>query len=210
VDSSVEVDPVDQGSWSPTKVSVPLVWRSGNLIYFFQYFTYEQAELDVLNAVPATLAWEFRRPAVNPSTGAEVDGSNVDYGDYLQSVNGECIRGNYWINLPNHTDYYTEESNWQSIPGCRPNNPIPTVPKNEEFELYVHDTKELVADKVYYVVIKFYIHEEFLNSDYQFYVSKAEYCELWNGWEIVCNLFAGDSIDKLTANLIEGYLQLVP
>jgi len=202
------VDPVDQASWSPTRVSVPAVWRNGNIIYFMQYFAYEQAELDALNAAPATLAWEFRRPEVNPGTGEEIEETNVDFGDYWQSVNGKCVGGEYWTNLPNHSDRFVEESNWFRIPGCEPNNPA--VSQNEEFELYVKDTTQLVADKMYYIVIKFHIHDEYLNSDYQFYISKAEYCEYLGPLDVICNLFSGDSVEKLTANLIEGYLQPAP
>lgn len=202
------VDPVDQASWSPTRVSVPAVWRNGNIIYFMQYFAYEQAELDALNAAPATLAWEFRRPEVNPGTGEEIEETNVDFGDYWQSVNGKCVGGEYWTNLPNHSDRFVEESNWFRIPGCEPNNPA--VSQNEEFELYVKDTTQLVADKMYYIVIKFHIHDEYLNSDYQFYISKAEYCEYLGPLDVICNLFSGDSVEKLTANLIGGYLQPAP
>lgn len=200
------VDPVDQRSWVPTKVNVPFVTRSGNAIYFTQFFTYEQAELDALNAVPATLAWEFRRPEVNPKTGVEIDGSNVDYGDYWQNVNGVCV-GEYWTNLPSHTDKFVEESN--SI-GCQPLYPDnPLAPNNEEFELYVDDPTQLIADKAYYITIKFYIHQGYLNSEYQFYVSKAEYCQLWNERDFICNLGL-EQVVKHTANLIEGYLQPTP
>lgn len=203
------VDPVDQGSYAPTKVNAPFVTRDDNTIYFTQMFTYEQAELDALNAMPATLAWEFRRPAVDIKTGVEVDGSNVDYGDYWQSVNGICA-GEYWTNLPNHSDKFVEESNWQSLPGCTPNNPSPTVPKNEEFELYVDNPTELIAGKVYYITIKFHIHNAYLNSNYQFYVSKVEYCELWGTLDVICNLRELDWAEKHTANLIEGHLQPAP
>jgi len=208
------IDPVDQGSWAPTKVNVPVVFRSGNTIYFIQHFIYGQAELDALNAVPATLAWEFRRPEVNPGTGEEIDGTNVDFGDYWQKVDGEC-KGDFWTNLPTASDKYVEESN--SVE-CTPkyfNNPL--APDNEEFELYIDDPTQLIAGKVYYIMIKFYIHEEHLNSNFQFYISKAEYCQLYyvsdiDRWvDIVCNIREPiDLADKLTANLIEGYLQPAP
>lgn len=188
---------------------MPVVFRSGNTIYFIQHFIYEQAELDALNAVPATLAWEFRRPQVDTNTGEEIKDTNVDYGDYWQSTNGICA-GEYWTNLPNHTDYYSEENNWQSLPGCTPNNPSPTVPKNEEFELYVDDTTQLVAGKVYYIMIEFHIHDEYLNNGYQFYISKVEYCEFLLIFDVICNILPNAGIDKLTANLIEGYLQPIP
>lgn len=208
------VDPVDQASWGPTKVNVPVVFRSGNVIYFLQHFMYEQAQLDALNAVRATLAWEFRRPEVNTDTGEEIDESNVDYGDYWQNVDGECM-GDFWTNLPTASDEFVEESN--SV-DCTPkyfNNPL--APDNEEFELYVDDPTQLIAGKVYYIMIKFYVHAEYLNSNYQFYISKAEYCQLYNIpetdlWvDIVCNIREPiDLADKLTANLIEGYLQPAP
>lgn len=207
------VDPVDQGSWAPTKVNVPFVTRSGNAIYFTQFFTYEQAELDALNAVRGTLAWEFRRPEVDTDTGLERDESNLDYGDYWQNVNGVC-KGQYWTNLPSTSDEFVEESN--SPGGCQSpyfNNPL--APDNEEFELYVDKTSQLVAGKVYYITIKFYIHEEYLNNNYQFYISKVEYCESVtineiDYYDVICNVLPNDSVAKLTANLIEGYLQPVP
>jgi hypothetical protein len=195
-----DIDPVDQGSWAPTKVSVPLIWRSGNIIYFTQYFTYEQAELDALVNLNATLAWEFRRPTIDPD-GVEQSGS-VDYGDYWQSVNGVCVGGEYWTNLPNHSDKFVEESN--SISGCHSNSQW-----SEELEIYIDDPTELVAGKAYYITVKFYIHDGYLNSTYQFYISKVEYCELTPifNFAYLCNV--GDEW-KSTANLVEGYLQPAP
>jgi hypothetical protein len=196
--------PVDQASWAPTKVNVPTVWRSGgNVIYFSQQFVFEQAELDALINLNTTLAWEFRRPGVNPSTGVETD-SNVDFGDYFQNVDGECV-GDYWTNLPSHTDDWSEETNLL----C----PYQELLGNEEFEVFIDDPTQLIAGKVYYVVVKFYVHSEYLNSTYQFYISKAEHCikdpQFWGVAldPIFCNIVEEG---KSSANLIEGYLQPAP
>jgi hypothetical protein len=146
------VEPVDQGSWSPTSVTVPYVVRAGNTIYITQYFAYSQAELDAL------IDLEFRRPAVNSQTGQEERDSNVDFGDYFQNVNGVCV-GDYWTDLPNHIDYFSEEQN--SL-GCSNEE---AAFRDEEFELYVDDPSELVVDKPYYITIKFYVHNDDLNND---------------------------------------------
>ena len=205
VNPSWTVDPVDQASWGPTTVNVPVVWRSGNTIYFIQHFIYEQAELDVLINLDTTLAWEFRRPDVVPNTGVEIKDSNVDFGDYWNFRNGVCV-GDYFTNLPNPTDEYSEESNL--IPGCEDKDEIGNL-DNEEFEVFIDDPTALIAGKVYYVLVKFYIHSSYLNNDYQFYVSKAEHCKK-QSWPIPdewCNVLEGQ---KSSANLIEGYLQSAP
>ncbi len=200
------IDPVDQASWGPTKVNVPTVWRSGgNVIYFSQMFVFEQAELEALTNLNTTVAWEFRRPAVNASTGVEVTNSNVDFGDYWRFLNDVCV-GEYWTNLPNPTDEYSEESNL--IPGCE-NKDEPGNFDNEEFEVFVDDPSALIAGKVYWVVVKFYIHSSYLNNGYQFYIAKAEHCKK-QSWPIPdewCNVIQGE---KNGANLIEGYLQPAP
>jgi hypothetical protein len=160
--------------------------------------------LDALNNPKSTLAWEFRRPQVDTDTGIEIDKTKVDYGDYWQSVNGVCERW-YFTNLPNHSDRFTEESN--SVGVC-PHK----LGWSEEFELYVDDPSELVAGKAYYITIKFYIHNEYLNSNYQFYISKAEKCELYNGRDWLCNFveYIPFGPQKYHSNLIEGYLQPAP
>lgn len=195
------VDPVDQASWSPTRVSVPAVWRNGNVVYFTQYFTYEQAELDALINLDATLAWEFRRPDVNDQTGNEIGDTNVDFGDYLKIVDINTCKGEYWTNLPSATDKFSEEKN--GIYGCYQEPSF----RDEEFELYVDDPGQLDAGKVYYITLKFYIHDEYLNNEYQFYLTKTEYCILYKGYDYVCNLRKDL---KGFANLIEGYLQSTP
>jgi hypothetical protein len=200
------VDPVDQATWGPTKTSITTVTRYSNVLYITQYFTFDQAQLDALNEVPATLAWEFRRPDVDEN-GVEISNSIVDYGDYWRSINGICA-GEYYTNLPSHSDRFVEEYNWFWIPGCEPNNP--TVPQSEEFELYIDKPSKLVAGTIYFITIKFHVHDNYLNSDYQFYISKVEYCELLGSWDVICNLRALDLADKFTANLIEGYLQPAP
>jgi len=195
------VDPVDQASWGPTIVNVPLIWRSGNVIYFTQYFTFDQVQLDALINLDTTFAWEFRRPTVDTDTGIEEDG-NVDFGDYWRFMNGVCD-GESWTNLPiNATDEYSEESNL--IPGCEGKNE-PGNQDDEEFEIFIKNPSELIADKVYYVIVKFYVHDSYLNNDYQFYISKAEHCLTQYG--IFCNVVPGA---KSSANLIEGYLQPAP
>jgi len=199
------VDPVDQGSWSPTTVNVPFVTRAGNTIYFAQFFTFEQAELDALINLNTTFAWEFRRPTVDTDTGIEEDG-NVDFGDYWRFMNGVCD-GLSWTNLPtNPTDEYSEESN--SIPGCEEKDEIGNL-DDEEFEIFIKDPSALIAGKVYYVIVKFYIHNSYLNNDYQFYISKAEHCKKqpWPIPDSWCNVIQGQ---KSSANLIEGYLQPAP
>ena len=167
----------------------------------------KKQELDTLINLDASLAWEFRRPAVNTDTGEEIEDSNVDFGDFWRSVGGECVYGDYWTNLPNHSEEFTEETN--TLPGCsqKPGN------RNEELEIYIDKPAELEAGKLYYIAVKFYIHEEYLNSNYQFYISKVEYCEKEPifGQAYFCNV--GEFVKqtwKRSANLIEGYIQPAP
>jgi hypothetical protein len=200
------IDPVDQASWGPTKTAITLVRRIGSVLYITQYFTYKQSELDALIDLNTTFAWEFRRPAVNTDTENEEKDSNVDFGDYWRFLNGVCD-GEYWTNLPaNPTDEYSEEVN--SIPGCEKQNEAGSY-DDEEFELFIDKPSKLIADKLYFVTLKFYIHDNYLNNDYQFYVSKVEHCKKQFGPipDILCNLISGQ---KSGANLIEGYLQLAP
>jgi hypothetical protein len=200
------VDPVDQASWGPTKTAITLVRRIGSILYITQYFAFDQEQLDALEDLDTTFAWEFRRPDVVPSTGIEIKDSNVDFGDYWRFMNGVC-NGEYWTNLPaNPTDEYSEEVN--SIPGCEDKDE-PGSYDDEEFELFIDEPSKLIADKVYFVTLKFYIHSGYLNNDYQFYVSKVEHCKKQFGPipDILCNLISGQ---KSGANLIEGYLQPTP
>lgn len=157
--------------------------------------------MDALINLDATLAWEFRRPDVNDQTGEEKENSNVDFGDYLKIVNIYTCKGEYWTNLPSVTDKFSEEKN--GIYGCTQE----PLFRDEEFELYVDNPGQLIAGKKYYITLKFYIHDEYLNNEYQFYITKTEYCILYQEHDYLCNLRRDL---KGYANLIEGYLQPAP
>ncbi|MEW6568573.1 MAG: hypothetical protein AB1449_10500 [Chloroflexota bacterium] len=166
-----EVDfiiPDDQGTWSPTSVSPPFILRSDDSFSIQQLFLWSAENLANFIGLDADFQWEFNR-------------LGNEYLDYWSSEPPSCQVGMYWTDLPNPTDWFTEESDDLGL-YCnilrRWSKPGSVIDQSwdEEFELKSQSPGDLESDRAY--TVRVFPLRDIEDRDRGFfpYVTEAEFC----------------------------------
>jgi hypothetical protein len=137
-----------------------------------QQFLWDQQGLSRFLELDAAFQWEFNR----------LGNEFLDY--WSSDPLTLCRVGDYWTNLPDHTDWFTEESEDLGTPFCnalRRWSKVGSVLEqewNEEFEVKSSSPGDLVAGKRYLVLVRLHRDIEDRGKGFFPYLTEAEFCGL--------------------------------